>query len=145
MNTFSGTAFQLMQALFVIAIAPLWMGWINQCRALLQNRRGAGILQPYYHLRKLFIKDALLAENASILFRVAPYVIFGTMALAGAMVPLLITDLPLSPAADVIALAGLFSLARVFLALAAMDIGTAFGGLAQGGKCLLLFLLNQRC
>ena len=140
MNTFSGTAFQLIQALFVIAIAPLWMGWINQCRALLQNRTGAGLLQPYYHLSKLFIKDALLAKNASVLFRFTPYVIFGTMALAGAMVPLLLTDLPFSPAADVIALAGLFALARVFLALAAMDIGTTFGGLGARREMFVAFL-----
>lgn len=140
MNTFAGAALQLLQAFFVIAIAPLWMGWINQCRAFLQNRSGPGLGQPYRQLRKLFIKDAVLAENASVLFRFAPYVIFGTMALAGAMVPLLVIDLPFSPAADVIALTGLFALARVFLALAAMDIGTAFGGLGARREMFVAFL-----
>ena len=55
-------------------LAPLLQGWVNQCRAWLQNKRGAGILQPYRTLRKLFHKDAVLAHNASPLFRATPYV-----------------------------------------------------------------------
>ncbi len=85
------------------------------------------MLQPYRVLLKLFSKDAVLAHNASWLFRFAPYAVFGCMVLAASIVPLLATDLPFSPAADVIALVGLFALARVFMALAAMDVGTAFG------------------
>jgi len=44
-------------------------------------------------------------------------------------VPALLVDTPLSLTADVIALVALLALARFFLALAGMDIGTAFGGM----------------
>jgi formate hydrogenlyase subunit 4 len=91
-------------------------------------------------LRKLFSKDAVLAENASPVFRTAPYVIFGSMWLAAAMVPIFVPDLPYAPAADVIALTGVFAVARVFLALAAMDIGTAFGGLGARREMFVGFL-----
>src|SRR4051812_46606259 len=120
---------QFIQALIIIAVAPLLLGWVNQCRAWLQNKNGAGLLQPYRNFSKLFIKDAVLAHNASLLFRATPYVLFGCMVLAAGIVPVLATDLPFAQAADVIALVGIFALARVFLALAAMDIGTAFGTL----------------
>ena len=77
------------------------------------------MLQPYRMLHKLFHKETVVAEHASSLFRMAPYIVFGCMVLACAIIPTLSTDLPLSPAADAIALVGLFAVARVFISLAA--------------------------
>jgi formate hydrogenlyase subunit 4 len=133
-------ASQLVQSLLVVLLAPLMLGWVNQCRAWLQNRTGPGMLQPYRVLGKLFVKDAVIAHNASPLFRLTPYVVFGCMVLAASIVPVLATDLPFSPAADVIALVGLFALARVFMALAAMDIGTAFGSMGARREMLIACL-----
>jgi len=82
----------------------------------------------------------LLAHNASTLFRAAPYIVFSCMALASAIVPTLSSDLILSPAADAIALVGLFALARVFIALAGMDVGTSFGSLGSRREMLIGFL-----
>jgi formate hydrogenlyase subunit 4 len=137
---FSGLLTQYTQSLLVVLLAPLMLGWVNQCRAWLQNRRGAGLLQPYRNLVKLVHKDAVLAHNASPLFRATPYVLFACMWLAAGIVPVLATDLPFSPAADVIALVGIFALARVFLALAAMDIGTSFGTLGARREMMVSFL-----
>lgn len=135
-----GVLSQLLEIALALALAPLLLGWVNQCRAWLQSRRGPGLLQPYRMLNKLFHKDSVLAEHASPLFRVAPYLVFGAMALASGIVPTLSTDLPLSPAADAIALVGLLALARVFVSLAAMDIGTAFGTLGARREMLVGFL-----
>ncbi len=136
----NGILLQLFQDALVVAIAPLLLGWVNQCRAWLQNRSGAGVLQPYRNLIKLFHKDAVLANNASPLFRFTPYILFASMWLAAALVPVIATDLPLSPAVDVIALVGIFALARVFISLAAMDIGTSFGTLGARREMLVGFL-----
>lgn len=133
-------AFQLAQNTLVVLAAPLLLGWVNQCRAWMQNRTGPGILQPYRGLLKLLHKNALLAQDASPLFRATPYILFVCMWLAAALVPVLATDLPLAPAVDVIALVGIFALARVFIALAAMDIGTAFGSLGARREMLVAFL-----
>lgn len=135
-----GLILGMIQAVLVIASAPLLIGWIDQCRAWLQNRRGAGILQPYRVLRKLFNKDALIADRASPLFRASPYVQFGAMCVAAAIIPVISVTAPLAAAADTIALVGLFALARVFLALAGMDIGTAFGSLGARREMLVGFL-----
>jgi formate hydrogenlyase subunit 4 len=131
---------QLLEILIAIALAPLLNGWINQWRAWLQNRSAPSLWQPYRLLHKLFIKDSVVADNASPLFRLVPYLVFGCMVLASAIIPTLSTDLPLAQAADAIALVGLFALARVFIALAAMDIGTAFGGMAARREMLIGFL-----
>jgi len=131
---------QLFQTLLAVLLAPLMLGWINNCRSWLQNKSAPGLLQPYRTLRKLFHKDAVLAHNASSLFRMAPYIIFGCMVLAASIVPMVETNLPFAYAADAIALVGVFALARVFMALAAMDIGTAFGSLGARREMLVAFL-----
>jgi len=131
---------QLLEIVIAIALAPLLSGWINQWRAWLQNRSAPSLWQPYRVLHKLFNKESVIADNASQLFRAAPYLVFGCMTLACAIVPTLSTDLPLAPAADAIALVGLFALARVFISLAAMDIGTAFGTMGARREMLIGFL-----
>lgn len=138
--TWTGLLSQLLEIVIAVALAPLLSGWVNQWRAWLQNRSAPSLLQPYRMLHKLFNKDSVLADNASPLFRTAPYVVFGCMVLACAIIPTLSTDLPLAPAADAIALVGLFALARVFISLAAMDIGTAFGSMGARREMLIGFL-----
>jgi formate hydrogenlyase subunit 4 len=131
---------QLLEIITALLLAPLLAGWVNQWRAWLQNRSAPSLLQPYRVLHKLFNKESVLAEHASPVFRSAPYIVFGCMTLACSIIPTLSTDLPLSPAADAIALVGLFALARVFISLAAMDVGTAFGTLGARREMLIGFL-----
>ena len=131
---------QFLQLAIAMLLAPLLLGWVNQCRAWLQNKSAPSILLPYRMIRKLFHKDAVVASNASPIFRMTPYIVFAAMALAAAIVPSLATDLPFARVADAIALVGLFALARVFIALAAMDIGTAFGTMGARREMFVGFL-----
>jgi formate hydrogenlyase subunit 4 len=138
--TITGVVSQLLQVALALLLAPLLVGWVNQCRAWLTNKSAPPLRLPYRTLYKLFHKDAVVAQNASAIFRLTPYVVFGAMCCAAAIVPSLATDLPFATAADAIALVGLFALARVFLALAAMDIGTAFGSMGARREMLIGFL-----
>ena len=131
---------QALELIASLAAAPLFVGWINQCRAWLQNRSAPSLWLPYRGIRKLFHKDAVIAETASPLFRVAPYIVFGAMVVAAAIIPSMGTGLPFTTAADAIALVGLLATARVFLSLAAMDIGTAFGTLGARREMMVGFL-----
>ncbi|HUW98473.1 MAG TPA: NADH-quinone oxidoreductase subunit H [Acidiferrobacter sp.] len=139
MNT-DNILLQLTQFVLIVAVAPLLTGWVGQCRAWLANRPGAGVLQPYRVLRKLFNKDPVVAHEASLLFRVTPYIVFGGMCLAGTIVPMFSTGLPFAPVADAIALVGIFAFAKIFSALAAMDVGTAFGSMGARREMLVGFL-----
>jgi formate hydrogenlyase subunit 4 len=136
----TGLLRQVSQVFLAIVLAPFFVGWVAQCRAWLQNRSAPPLVQPWRLLHKLFWKDAALAEHASPLFRLTPYVLFGTMILAAAIIPSVATDLPFARVADAIALVGLFATARVFIALAAMDIGTAFGTLGARREMMIGFL-----
>jgi formate hydrogenlyase subunit 4 len=138
--TLTGLLSELLQLILALLLAPLLLGWVNQCRAWLSNKRAPPLLLPYLGIRKLFMKDAVVAEHASPIFRVTPYIVFGAMCCAAAIIPSLATDLPFARGADTIALVGLFALARVFIALAAMDIGTAFGSLGARREMFVGFL-----
>ncbi|HUY82465.1 MAG TPA: NADH-quinone oxidoreductase subunit H [Acidobacteriaceae bacterium] len=131
---------QFGEVLLAIALAPLFVGWIAQCRAWLQSRTAPPLVQPYRMLRKLFQKDVALAANATPLFRITPYILFGSMVLAAAIIPSIATDLPFARVADAIALIGIFATARVFQSLAAMDIGTAFGTMGARREMMVGFL-----
>ena len=136
----SGVLTQCVVVLLSVALAPLFAGWLAQCRAWLSNRSAPPLWQPYLRLRKLFAKEAVLAHDASPLFRSVPYLLFGLMVAAASIIPTLSTDLPFAAVADAIALVGFFALARVFTALAGMDVGTAFGTMGSRREMMIGFL-----
>ena len=140
MLTIAGIAAQFTELMLAVLLAPLLTGWVNMSRAWMQNKSAPPLLTPYRVLLKLFNKEPVLAHNASPLFRITPYILFGCMCLAAAIVPTLDVNLPFNAAADAIALVGLFALARVFMSLAAMDIGTAFGSLGARREMMIGFL-----
>jgi len=128
------------QMLLVLALAPLLTGIVRKMKARLQRRRGPSVLQPYRDLLRLLRKEVVLAENASWLFRVAPYLIFAATWVAAALVPTFATGLLFSWSADLIAIIALLGSARFFQALAGMDVGTSFGGIGASREMLIASL-----
>jgi formate hydrogenlyase subunit 4 len=133
-------AIQGAQMLLVLLLAPLLTGFVRKVKARLLRRRGPPLLQPYLDLLRLLRKEAVLADNASWLFRVIPYLIFATTWVAAALVPTFATGLLFSWTADLIAITALLGAARFFLALAGMDVGTAFGGIGSSREVLFATL-----
>jgi formate hydrogenlyase subunit 4 len=131
---------EIFQIAIVLILAPIFIGWIRMLKCWFQGRTSAGLFQPLRDIMKLFYKDVVLAENASWIFRFTPYLVFSVTVLAGGIIPMLSVDLPLSATADVIALIALFAIARFFIALAGMDIGTAFGGMGSSREMMIASL-----
>lgn len=131
---------QGVQMALVLLLAPLLTGFVRKVRARLLRRRGASVFQPYRDLLRLLRKEVVLAENASWLFRAAPYLIFTATWVAAALVPTFATGMIFSWIADLIALIALLGSARFFLALAGMDIGTGFGGIGSSREVMIASL-----
>ena len=127
---------QGLQMVLVLVLAPGLLGFTRKVRARLHRRQGPPIVQPYRDLYRLVHKEVVLADNATWLFRNAPYIIFATTWVAAALVPTFASGLHFSWAADLIAITALLGSARFFLALAGMDIGTAFGGIGSSREML---------
>ncbi|HEV8107251.1 MAG TPA: NADH-quinone oxidoreductase subunit H [Burkholderiales bacterium] len=131
---------QLGQMLVVLALAPLLTGYVRKVKARLLRKRGPALTQPYRDLLRLVRKEAVLAHNASWVFRVAPYLIFATTWVAAALVPTFATGLVFSYAADMIAIVALLGSARFMLALAGLDVGTSFGGIGSSREMMIASL-----
>ena len=131
---------QLGQLLLVLLLAPLLTGYVRKVKARLLRRRGPDLIQPYRDLHKLLRKEVVLAENASWVFRTAPYLIFATTWVAAALVPTFATGLAFSPGADLIAIVALLGSARFMLALAGLDVGTSFGGIGSSREMMIASL-----
>ena len=131
---------QLGQLLLVLALAPLLTGYVRKVKARLLRRQGPDLVQPYRDLHKLLRKEVVLADNASWVFRAAPYVIFATTWVSAALVPTFATGLAFSPAADLIAIVALLGSARFMLALAGLDVGTSFGGIGSSREMMIASL-----
>ncbi len=133
-------AVQGIQMLLVLALAPLLLGFTRKVKARLLRRQGPPVLQPYRDLIRLSRKEVVLAENASWLFRSAPYMIFAATWVAAALVPTFATGLYFSWTADLIAITALLGSARLFLALVGMDVGTSFGGIGSSREVMFASL-----
>jgi formate hydrogenlyase subunit 4 len=140
MGMTAALAAQLGQMLLVLALAPALTGLTRKAKARLQRRAGPPILQPYRDLRRLFGKEVVLADNSSWLTRVAPYLIFAASWVAAALIPTFQTGLLFSWTGDLIAIVALLGAARFVQAVAALDIGTSFGGIGASREMMIASL-----
>jgi len=131
---------QGVQMALVLALSPMLVGFTRKVKARLLRRRGPPVLQPYRDLLRLIRKDAVIADNASWLFRAGPYMIFAATWVAAALVPTFATGLVFSWTADLIAITALLGSARFFLALVGMDVGTSFGGIGSSREMMFASL-----
>jgi formate hydrogenlyase subunit 4 len=133
-------AVQGAQMLLVLLLAPLLTGFVRKVKARLLRRQGPPLIQPYRDLVRLMRKEVVLADSASWLFRIIPYLIFAATWVAASLVPTFRTGLEFSWSADLIALIALLGSARFFLALAGLDVGTSFGGIGSSREVMIASL-----
>ena len=119
----------LMEMSVLVLLGPLVTGAIQQMKARLQCRQGAGVLQPYRDLVKLLRKGTVQADTASGFFRMVPVFVLAATVAAGALVPVVRVGPPAFPLGDAVMLLGLLALARFLTAIGALDAGGAFGGM----------------
>ena len=131
-----------LQFVIIIIFSPLIQGIIKKFKAGLQGRVGAGILQPYYDIIRLLKKEMVLSSVTSWIFKVTPYIVFISTIVAAMMVPVIITKSSFSIMGDVIALIYIFALGKFFMALAALDAGTAFGGEGSSREMIVSILVE---
>lgn len=132
--------FWLLQLLLIPVLSPFVIGMTRKFKALMQNREGASVFQPYRDLWKLFHKDEVVSRDASWIFLVAPYIIFAVMLVVGAGIPLLTTAFPNMFVSDFLLIVYLLALATFFLALAGVDTGAGFGGFGSSREMFVASL-----
>ncbi|HOG23346.1 MAG TPA: NADH-quinone oxidoreductase subunit H [Candidatus Omnitrophota bacterium] len=133
----SAIILSLFQVIFLMVLAPAVSWFIKRMKAASQNRRGPTLVQVYSDLGKLFRKDMVISETASWIFHLMPFVLFASTVAAALIVPVLGNHALLGFMGDAILFVYLFALGRFFLALAALDAGTTFGGMGSSREMTL--------
>ena len=137
---FQGLALNIVQALLLLAFAPLIAGIINKVKAFLQKRQGASVLQEYFDLAKWWKKPTILTPYTSIILVVAPAVYFITSFLAASTVPgFLAGQISIS---DAFIFVYILALGRFFMCLSSMDAATAFGGMGGSREVYVSVLVE---
>ena len=132
----------VLQAAMTLLVAPLLFGITKRVKARLQYRRGPALLQPYRDLAKWWQKEVVESEAASPVTAAAPPIALACMVVATLLVPMLAVRAPLAGWGDVLVVVGLLALARFVLALAALDAGSAFGGMGSSREVAIATLVE---
>jgi formate hydrogenlyase subunit 4 len=130
-------AINVLQALALILGGPLVRGIVARVKAFLQRRQGASIWRPYSDLAKLFRKEDLVPPTASSIFRVVPFVLFGTTICVASFVPLVQPSALLASRGDFFLFVYLLAMGRFFLSLGGFDGGSSFGGMGASREALV--------
>lgn len=130
------------QVVLVLLVAPLLLGITKRVKARLQYRRGPSVLQPYRDLAKWWRKEAVESDTASPLTAVAPAIVLAAFVVATLLVPIVGVRPPLAGWGDLLVVVGLLALARFVLALAALDAGSAFGGMGSSREVAVSALVE---
>lgn len=132
----------VVQVVLVLAVAPLLLGITKRVKARLQYRRGSPLLQPYRDLAKWWRKEAVESDAAGPLTALAPPLVLAAVVVATLLVPLVGQRPPLAGWGDLLVVVGLLALARFTLALAALDAGSAFGGMGSSREVAISALVE---
>ncbi|MBV6468366.1 MAG: Formate hydrogenlyase subunit 4 [Nitrospirae bacterium] len=130
----------VVQVITLLVLAPFIVGLIRKVKARLQCRSGAGLLQPYADLVKLFGKQPVVSSTTSWIFPAAPYIVFASTMAAGLLMPVFVSHSPLNFAGNIIALVYLLALGTFFLILAGLDAGSSFGGMGSSREAIVATL-----
>jgi formate hydrogenlyase subunit 4 len=130
----------IIQLVMLLALSPFIIGLIRKVKARLQCRQGAGVLQPYADLAKLFHKQPVISSTTSWIFTATPYIVFASTLAAGLLVPIFVSQNPFNFAGNVIALVYLLALGTFFLILAGLDAGSTFGGMGSSREAIVATL-----
>ena len=132
----------VIQVALVLLVAPLMLGITKAVKARLQYRRGPSVLQPYRDLAKWWGKEAVESDAASPLTALAPPLVLAAFVVATLLVPIVGRRPPLAGWGDLLVVVGLMALARFVMALAALDAGSAFGGMGSSREVAISALVE---
>lgn len=137
-----GVVLAALQMVVLVGMAPLVAGTIRRTKARLQSRRGPSIWQPYRDIGKWWSKETVQSDTASAVQGLAPAAVFAAILSAALLIPTVAVVAPLAGWGDLIAVVGLLATARFVMALAALDSGSSFGGMASSREVSIAALIE---
>jgi len=132
----------LIQAVALLAVAPLFAGLSRMMRAKMHNRRGPGVLQEYRDIAKLLQRQSIAPAVSGAVFRSMPYLLTGGLLLIATALPVVTLASPMGTAGDLITVIYLFAIVRFVFAIAGLDTGSSFTGIGASREAVLGVLVE---
>ena len=132
----------IVQALILLALAPLFSGISRMIRARIQSRRGPGLLQDYRDIAKLMKRQNIWPDNAGAVSRMMPYVLISTVMVVAMSLPLFTRVSPFGASSDLITVVYLLALFRFFFSIAGLDSNSTFSSLGASREVTLGVLVE---
>jgi formate hydrogenlyase subunit 4 len=126
----------------VLLISPLFITLVKKVKARVQGRHGPNILQGYWNLSKLFQKEVIYSDYASIISRLAPYASLSLLLVASLMVPLIWIPDQEPVTGNIIVFLYLLVAGRFLQALLGLDAGSTFGGMGSSREMSLSAIIE---
>jgi formate hydrogenlyase subunit 4 len=123
------TLLALVHVLIVLAMPIGMVGLVNRTKSLWAGRKGPGLAQSGWDMLRLLRKQPVFSAVITPLFRAGAWVVLVSSLLAALISPVLGNVAPLRFSHDFIVFAYTLGLARLFLMLSAMDVGSSFEGM----------------
>lgn len=142
MPSFSQLLLAILQALLLLAVAPLLSGLSRQIRAKMHTRHGPGVLQDYRDLLKLMKRQDISPPASGRVFHAMPMVMLTIMLVIAMGTPVLTRFAPINAIGDLITTIYLFATARFFFALSGIDSGSSFAGVGASRELTLGILVE---
>lgn len=115
--------------LAVLVMPILMVGLVNRTKSWWCGRRGPKVSQSLWDLMRLCAKRPVFSSATTPLFRAGAWVVLASTLLAAQIAPMFGAFAPLQFSHDFIVFAYGLGLARIFLMLSAMDVGSSFEGM----------------
>ncbi|AUQ43300.1 respiratory chain complex I subunit 1 family protein [Yersinia ruckeri] len=132
----------LIQAIALLAVAPLFTGLSRVMRARMHNRQGPGVLQEYRDIAKLLKRQSVAPMASGVAFRSMPYLLTGGLLVIATALPMVTLASPIGAAGDVITVIYLFAVVRFVFAIAGLDTGSTFTGIGASREAVLGILVE---
>jgi hydrogenase-4 component C len=132
----------LLQAVFLLLLAPLFSGFSRVLRAKMHSRHGPQIWQNYLDLVKLMRRQEVVSSQSGWVFRAMPYVMMISMLLVALIIPIFTAQSPFGWVGDLLLVVYLFAMGRFFFALSGLDTGSSFGGIGARREMLVSVLIE---
>lgn len=132
----------IVQALMLLALAPLFSGISRMIRARIQSRRGPGVLQDYRDIMKLMKRQNILPDNAGLVSKIMPYVLISTVLVVAMSLPMFTLTSPFGAGGDLITAVYLFALFRFFFSIAGLDSNSSFSNIGASREVTLGVLVE---
>ncbi len=132
----------LIQAVALLAVAPLFAGLSRMMRAKMHNRRGPGVLQEYRDIAKLLQRQSIAPAVSGAVFRSMPYLLTGGLLVIATALPVVTLASPMGTAGDLITVIYLFAIVRFVFAIAGLDTGSSFTGIGASREAVLGVLVE---